>query len=117
MYRYFLSLPAKDDNLIPLSDGHFLIVHPDYLVKTEQGLLPTHIYEVDLLGRCYRTYYVGDGIFDVYGEISAENKNLLVLSPDAKKGDKLLFEINRETGAIQHIYSPYGVDSILLWIP
>jgi len=74
MYRYFLSLPAKDDNLIPLSDGHFLIVHPDYLVKTEQGLLPTHIYEVDLLGRCYRTYYVGDGIFDVYGEISAENK-------------------------------------------
>ena len=48
MYRYFLSLPAKDDNLIPLSDGHFLIVHPDYLVKTEQGLLPTHIYEVDL---------------------------------------------------------------------
>ena len=26
MYRYFLSLPAKDDNLIPLSDGHFLIV-------------------------------------------------------------------------------------------
>ncbi len=37
MYRYFLSLPAKDDNLIPLSDGHFLIVHPDYLVKTEQG--------------------------------------------------------------------------------
>ncbi len=107
MYRYFLSLPAKDDNLIPLSDGHFLIVHPDYLVKTEQGLLPTHIYEVDLLGRCYRTYYVGDGIFDVYGEISAENKNLLVLSSDAKKGDKLLLEINRETGAIQHIYSPY----------
>ena len=74
MYRYFLSLPAKDDNLIPLSDGHFLIVHPDYLVKTEQGLLPTHIYEVDLLGRCYRTYYVGDGIFDVYGEISAERE-------------------------------------------
>lgn len=70
----------KDDNLIPLSDGHFLIVHPDYLVKTEQELLPTHMYEVDLLGRCYRTYYVGDGIFDVYGEISAENKNLLVLS-------------------------------------
>ena len=60
-----------------------------------------------MLGRCYRTYYVGDGIFDVYGEISAENKNLLVLSSDAKKGDKLLFEINRETGAIQHIYSPY----------
>ena len=38
-----------------------------------------------MLGRCYRTYYVGDGIFDVYGEISAENKNLLVLSSDAKK--------------------------------
>ena len=75
-------------------------------VQTEQGLLPTHASEVDLLGRCYRTYYVGDGIFDVYGEISAENKNLLVLSSDAKKGDKLLLEINRETGAIQHIYSP-----------
>lgn len=30
-----------------------------------------------------------------------------MLSSDAKKGDKLLLEINRETGAIQHIYSPY----------
>lgn len=107
MFRYVLSLPAKDNHVIPLSDGHFLIVHNDYLVKTTQGLLPTHLYEVDLLGRCYRTYYIGDGIFEVYGEISEANQNLLVLSSDTKKSEKTLLEINRETGAICHIYSPY----------
>ena len=92
MYRYFLSLPAKDDNLIPLSDGHFLIVHPDYLVKTEQGFTNTHMRWICLADVTAPTMWVM--AFLTYGEISAENKNLLVLSSDAKKGDKLLFEIN-----------------------
>lgn len=98
--RYFLAIPSCDAKMIPLSEGHFLLVNDKIRTRTEQKPLPTHLYEVDLLGRCYQTYYVGNGIYNAYGEISPENPNLLVLAAGQPKKDTMLVEIDRETGAI-----------------
>lgn len=98
--RYFLAIPSCDAKVIPLSDEHFLLVNDKIRTRTGQKPLPTHLYEVDLLGRCYRTYYVGNGIYEAYGELSPEQHNLLVLAAGQPKKDSLLVEIDRETGAI-----------------
>lgn len=98
--RYFLAIPSCDAKVIPLSDEHFLLVNDKIRTRTGQKPLPTHLYEVDLLGRCYRTYYVGNGIYEAYGELSPEQHNLLVLAAGQPKKDSLLIEIDRETGAI-----------------
>lgn len=98
--RYFLAIPSCDAKMIPLSEGHFLLVNDKIRTRTGQKPLPTHLYEVDLLGRCYRTYYVGNGIYDAFGEISPDNPNLLVLAAGQPKKDTMLVEIDRETGAI-----------------
>lgn len=97
--RYFLAIPSCDARVIPLSGGHFLVVNDKIRTRTGQKPLPTHLYEVDLLGRCYRTYYVGNGIYEAYGEISPEQQNLLVLTAGQAKKDTMLVEIDRETGA------------------
>lgn len=105
--RYCLSIPSCDAHLIPLSDGHFLLIHDKIRTRTDGRPLPTHLHEVDLLGRCYRTCYVGDGILNAYGEVSESNHNFLVLSIDRKKNEPILLELDRETGAIVHVYSSW----------
>lgn len=105
--RYCLSIPSCDGHLIPLSDGHFLLIHDKIRTRTDSRPLPTHLHEIDLLGRCYRTCYVGDGILNAYGEVSETNHNFLVLSVDKKKNEPILLELDRETGAIVHVHSSW----------
>lgn len=108
--RYCLAIPACDGKMIPLSDGHFILVHDRLRTRTESKPLPTHLHEMDLLGRCYRTCYVGDGILNAYGEVSGDNHNFFVLSVEPKKREPILLELDRETGAIVHVYSPWELE-------
>lgn len=105
--RYCLAIPSCDANMIPLTDGHFLLIHDKLRTRTDSKPLPTHLHEIDLLGRCYRTCYVGDGILNTYGEVSETNHNFLVLSMDPKKNEPILLELDRETGAIVHVHSSW----------
>lgn len=105
--RYYLAIPSCDSHMIPLSDGHFLLIHDKLRTRTGSKPLPTHLHEIDLLGRCYRTCYVGDGILNAYGEVSESNHNYLVLSIDPKKNEPILLELDRETGAIVRVYSSW----------
>lgn len=105
--RYCLAIPSYDSHMIPLSDGHFLLIHDKLRTRTDSRPLPTHLQEIDLLGRCYRTCYVGDGILNAYGEVSETNHNFLVLSLDQRKNAPILLELDRETGAIVHVHSSW----------
>ena len=109
--RYCLAIPACDGKIIPLSDGHFLLVHDKLRTRTESKPLPTHLHEIDLLGRCYRTCYVGDGILHAYGEVSDENHNFLVAALDSKKREPILLELDRNTGAIVRVASHWEPDT------
>lgn len=62
--RYVLSLPANScaDDVIPYGDHHFLVRDCHICTPAETAPLPTHLYETDVLGRVYRTCYVGCGI-------------------------------------------------------
>ncbi len=108
--RYCLTIPACEGHIIPLPEGHFLLIQDKLRTRTDTAPLPTHLLELDLLGRCYRTCYVGNGILDAYGEVSGDNHNLLVLSPDPKKGEPILLELDRETGSIVHVFSPWEIE-------
>lgn len=62
--RYILSLPVNSctNDVTPYGDHHFLIRDCRICTPAETAPLPTHLYEVDVLGRVYRTCYVGCGI-------------------------------------------------------
>lgn len=62
--RYVLSLPANScaDDVIPYGDNHFLVRDCHICTPAETAPLPTHLYETDVLGRVYRTCYVGCGV-------------------------------------------------------
>ena len=97
--RYSLSVAASDAKIIPISHGHFLLADAAVRTRTGQLPLPTHLHEFDLLGRFYRTYYVGSGITDIAGE-KEPGGNLALYTPSSDGSEHILLELNRQTGAI-----------------
>jgi hypothetical protein len=100
--RYLLQLPvsAKPKDILALSNRHFLLKSNRIGIPTEDGLMSTHLYEADLLGRVYRTCYVGSGIAMLLAE--TEDKHL-VLKTKNDNGDDAVVEIDRETGSVLHM--------------
>ncbi|MCH5251614.1 MAG: aryl-sulfate sulfotransferase [Lachnospiraceae bacterium] len=97
--RYYLNVPAGDIGIVPISDQRFLLADAAIRTRTGQMPLPTHLYEFDLLGRFYRTYYVGNGIADIVGEKEA-GENLYLFTPSYSGPENNLLELNRQTGAV-----------------
>lgn len=96
--RYILTIPSQNGQLYPLPDNHFLLINDKMRTRTGSEPLPTHIHEIDLLGRTYRTCYVGSGIEHICNTNDEENHLLVVTqTPD---GGKLLAVIDRETGTV-----------------
>lgn len=103
--RYVLDLPVADNQVLPLANGRILVLDNRVCTPANPAPLPTHLHELDLLGRVFRTCYVGGGVLDILGE-SAETGNLYLLTNDAARektpsgGTGTAVEIERETGAI-----------------
>lgn len=95
--RYILTIPTRNGELYPLSDSHFLLINDKMRTRTGSEPLPTHIHEIDLLGRNYRTCFVGNGILDIYATAD-EQGNLLVVIPGTNT--PVLAAIDRETGTL-----------------
>lgn len=97
--RYILTIPTQKGKLYPLPNQHFLLLNDKMRMRTGAEPLPTHIHEIDLLGRNYRTCYVGNGIQEII-ETSDEQGNLLVLTPASEGTSSLLTAIDLTTGTI-----------------
>jgi len=97
--RYFLSVPSFCEDIIAVGNDQFLFVDGSIRTYTGSEPLPTHLYEMDLLGRVYRTYYVGSGICHVYGELPEGNILISALDP-TNDNTEAFFEIDRGTGAL-----------------
>lgn len=110
--RYFLTIPTWDGKLYPLSDKHFLLVDDKMRTRTGAKPMPTHIHEIDLLGRNYRTCYVGTGIQQIY-EAGDESGNLLAVIPTPDGTDSLLVAIDRTTGTILRMSKDFSPEDMV----
>jgi hypothetical protein len=102
--RYLLLLPvsASTEDILPLANNRFLFKNNSMGTPTESKPLATHLYEADLFGRIYRTYYVGNGVASVDGETPEGN---LVIETQNETGSRAFATVNRETGEILHLRS------------
>lgn len=111
--RYMLTIPTQNNKLYPLPNQHYLLVNEKKRTRTGAEPLPTHVHEIDLLGRTYRTCFVGNGIQAVY-EASDEQGNFLVVIPSADGTDSLLAAIDRTTGSILHTSRDFSIEDATL---
>lgn len=93
--RYLLEIPTRDGELYPIADNHFLLVNDKMRTRTGAKPMPTHIHEIDLLGRTYHTCYVGAGIRKIY-QTGDERSKLIVVIPTPDGADTLLVAIDRQ---------------------
>ena len=77
--RYYLKARPKGYGLIPLSGGKYIYVDRKALCPTSQLPHATTIYEMDLLGRFYHTFYVPNGSHHDFCEVG-KGGNLLTIS-------------------------------------
>lgn len=110
--RYFLTLPSHDAGLIPLSGNRFLTADADIRTRTGKQPLPTHLYELDLLGRVYRTFYVGSGICQVYGETEPGGSLLVSTLSSVSQMPETILELDRQTGAVIRSWNETDLISI-----
>lgn len=111
--RYMLTIPTQDNKLYPLPNHHYLIVNEKKRIRTGSEPLPTHVHEIDLLGRTYRTCFVGNGVQAIY-EASDEQGNLLVVIPSSDGTDSLLAAIDRTTGSIVRTSKDFSIEDAAL---
>lgn len=99
--RYYLTVPADTAGLIAISNDRYLLAEKEIATPTFREPQSTHLHELNLLGRFYRTYYIASGIHDSFCE-KEPGGNLLVLSNSlfSHMNDTVL-EIDRQTGAVK----------------
>lgn len=95
--RYFLQLPLFNNTVVPLKDGQFLAADARYQTLVQGQFYPTHLYEMDALGRVMHTFYIGNGIVRIPGE-KEDNGNLLIETIDTAKEEVIELELDRKTG-------------------
>lgn len=110
--RYILTIPTQNEQLYPLPNGHFLLINDKMRTRTGAEPLPTHIHEIDLLGRNYRTCYVGNGIQQVYNTSDAD-KHLLLITPSPEGEDSLLTVIDWKTGAVLRTIRDFTLENAI----
>lgn len=104
-YRYVLMVPCSQYGMVPLTEHRFFMADGKLRVPSGNKPLPTHLYEFDLLGRFYHTYYIGCGISGSFCE--KEPKGHLYVqaySPNDADGETVL-EVCHMTGAVEKIHN------------
>lgn len=101
--RYVLELPAASHSLEDVqiqNGGHLLVRDKRICTPTESAPLPTLLYETDLLGRVFRTCYVGSGIASFSGGTDEDNHP--IIETVKNDGSSLFTALDLNTGALLH---------------
>ncbi len=113
-YRYVLMVPCAQYGMVSLSNHRFFMADGKLRIPSGNKPLPTHLYEFDLLGRFYHTYYVGCGISGSFCEKEPMGHLYVqAYSPNETEGETVL-EICHITGAVEKIHD---TDTISLPMP
>lgn len=98
--RYYLSEPPKAYGLFPLSGGRFLFLTHNISAPAFANPHAVLAYEMNLLGKTCREYYIEDGIHHDGCEMSPGGNLLTVSSSMEEYVEDAVIEIDRESGKV-----------------
>ncbi len=99
--RYVLSLRPSGYGMIPLSGGRYALIERRIMTPTYQYPYSTQFYEIDLLGRVYKTYHVPKGTHHDICEMEPGGNLLTVTNSNQGHIGDVIVELDRKTGEIK----------------
>lgn len=99
--RYVMLFRPRGYGFFELANGRFIVMERQTLVPTYMIPHSTQMYEMDYLGRVYRTYYVPNGIHHDVCEMTPGGNLLVVSNSQCGHVEDCIAEINRDNGRIE----------------
>ncbi len=99
--RYIMTFRPRGYGYFPLANGRFIVMERQALVPTYMIPHSTQMYEMDWLGRVYRTYYVPNGIHHDVCEMTPGGNLLVVSNSQCGHVEDCIAEVNRQNGRIE----------------
>lgn len=97
--RYFLRRNPRGYGIFPLSNGHFFYMEKNISVPSYSNPQTVQSYDMDYLGRIYRTYLVEKGVHHT-AEEKADGNILTASSTMLEHTEDRVIELDRQTGEI-----------------
>lgn len=99
--RYVMAYRPRGYGFFELANGRFIIMERQTLVPTYMIPHSTQMYEIDYLGRVYRTYYVPNGIHHDVCEMTPGGNLLIASNSQSGHVEDCIAEVNRNNGKIE----------------
>lgn len=99
--RYYMLYRPRGYGLFELANGRFIMLERQTLVPTYMIPHSTQMYEIDYLGRVYRTYYVPNGIHHDVCEMTPGGNLLIASNSQCGHVEDCIAEVNRQTGRVE----------------
>lgn len=99
--RYLMMYRPRGYGFFELANGRFIMMERQTLVPTYMIPHSTQMYEIDYLGRVYKTYYVPNGIHHDVCEMTPGGNLLVVSNSQCGHVEDCIAEINRHNGRIE----------------
>lgn len=99
--RYILGYRPRGYGFFELANGRFIMMERQSLIPTYMIPHSTQMYEIDYLGRVYRTYYVPNGIHHDVCEMTPGGNLLVVSNSQCGHVEDCIAEINRQSGKVE----------------
>ncbi len=99
--RYIMAYRPRGYGFFELANGRFIIMERQTLIPTY--LLPhsSQMYEIDYMGRVYKTYYVPNGVHHDVCEMTPGGNLLVASNSQCGHVEDCIVEINRYNGRIE----------------
>lgn len=99
--RYYMLYRPRGYGFFELANGRFIMMERQTLLPTKMIPHSTQMYEIDYLGRVYRTYYVPNGIHHDVCEMTPGGNLLVVSNSQCGHVEDCIAEVNRQNGRIE----------------
>lgn len=99
--RYLMMYRPRGYGFFELANGRFIMMERQTLVPTYMIPHSTQMYEIDYLGRVYKTYYVPNGIHHDVCEMTPGGNLLVVSNSQCGHVEDCIAEINRYNGKVE----------------
>lgn len=101
--RYMMRFRPRGYGFFPVANDRFMVMERQTLLPTPLIPHSTQMYEMDYLGRVYRTYYVPNGIHHDVCEMTPGGNLLIASNSQCGHVEDCIAEVNRETGKIEKV--------------
>ncbi len=99
--RYVMKYRPRGYGFFELANGRFIMMERQTLIPTYMIPHSTQMYEIDYLGRVYRTYYVPNGIHHDVCEMTPGGNLLVASNSQCGHVEDCIAEVNRYNGRVE----------------